>query len=107
MKPYQELTRLGRLRRLRQLARKALDAYGLNGAHLTLLRHAGNTLFRVWAADPTLATAADDVYEQGQYLLRVHEPGYQSTDAIELELAWLAAICREAGLPVQAPVPAR
>ena len=106
MKPYQELTYLGRLRRLRRLAGVALDAYGLNGAHFTLLRHAGNTLFRVWAADPTPAAAANDVYEDGQYLLRIHEPGYQATDAIELELAWLAAMCREAQLPVQEPIPA-
>src|SRR5512137_2776511 len=105
MQSYQELTHLGRLRRLRRLARAALDAYGLNEAGLTLLRDAGNTLFRVWAADPTPAVV-DDVYEPGQYLLRIHEPGYQATDAIELELAWLAAMCREAGLAVQAPIPA-
>jgi Ser/Thr protein kinase RdoA (MazF antagonist) len=107
MKPYQDLTHLGRLRRLRQLARAALDAYGLNGARFALLRHAGNTLFRVWAADPTSAATASEVYEPGQYLLRIHEPGYQATEAIELELAWLAAMCREAGLPVQEPIPAR
>jgi Ser/Thr protein kinase RdoA (MazF antagonist) len=106
MKPYRELTQLGRLRRLRQLAGVALDAYGLGGARLTLLRDAGNTLFRVWAADPTPAAAANDVYEEGQYLLRIHEPGYQAADAIELELAWLAAMCREAQLPVQEPIPA-
>jgi Ser/Thr protein kinase RdoA (MazF antagonist) len=105
MKPYQELTHLGRLRRLRQLASVALDAFGPNGARFTLLRHAGNTLFRVWATDLKPATA-NEVYEPGQYLLRIHEPGYQATDAIELELAWLAAMCRKAQLPVQEPIPA-
>ncbi len=34
MKPYKELTRLGRLRRLRQLAEAALEPYGLAGATL-------------------------------------------------------------------------
>jgi len=60
----------------------------------------------VWAADPTPAASANDVYEESQYLLRIHEPGYQATDAIELELAWLGAMCREAQLPVQEPIPA-
>ncbi len=106
MKPYQELTRLGRLRRLRQLAREALNAYGLGGARFTLARDAGNTLFCVWAADLTPAAATHDLYKEGQYLLRIHGPGYQATDAIELELAWLAAMCREAQLPVQEPIPA-
>jgi hypothetical protein len=106
MKPYQELTQLGRLRRLCQLASVALDAYGLGGARFKLLRQAGNTLFRVLASNPTPATAAHDLCKEGQYLLRIHQPGYQATDAIELELAWLAAMCREAHLPVQEPIPA-
>ena len=105
MKPYQELTHLGRVRRLRQLAQAALDAYGLADARFKLLRQAGNTLFRVLASDPTPPVAANDVFEEDQYLLRIHQPGYQATDAIELELAWLAAMCRDAHLPVPEPVP--
>jgi Ser/Thr protein kinase RdoA (MazF antagonist) len=35
----------------------------------------------------------------------VHESGYQKTAAIELELAWLAAMRRDADLPVAEPVP--
>jgi Ser/Thr protein kinase RdoA (MazF antagonist) len=47
----------------------------------------------------------NDLYEEGQYLLRIHQPDYQTTDAIELELAWLAAMCRDRNLPVPEPVP--
>jgi Ser/Thr protein kinase RdoA (MazF antagonist) len=105
MKPYEEMTYLGRVRRFRQLASAALAAYGLTGAHFKLFRQAGNTLFRVVTSDPTTAKDADDLYEDDQYLLRIHHPGYQSAEAIELELAWLAAMCRDTNLPVPHPVP--
>ena len=105
MKPYENLTRLGRVRRFRKLAGAALEAYGLADAEFKLFRQAGNTLFRVVASDPAPAKVGDDLYENGRYLLRIHHPGYQSTQAIELELAWLAAMCRDAHLPVPEPVP--
>ncbi len=105
MKPYGELTRQGRLRRMRQLARVALEAYGIGEARLEFMRQAGNTLFRVHA--PGLCPlSTPGLFEPDKYLLRVHEPGYQATKALELELAWLAAMRREADLPVQEPVPA-
>jgi len=103
MKPYKELTYLGRARRMRRLASVALEAFGLAEARFKLVRVAGNTLFRVFAPQPT--PAADDVHIDGQYMLRVHQPGYQAAGAIELELAWLAAMRRDANLPVPEPVP--
>jgi Ser/Thr protein kinase RdoA (MazF antagonist) len=105
MKSYEQLTYLGRLRRLRELASAALVDYGLNKAHFKLFRQAGNTLFRVVAPDPPPTKEADDLYENGRYLLRIHHPGYQSAEAIELELAWLAAMRQDANLPVPEPVP--
>ena len=105
MKPYEELTYLGRVRRFRQLASVALADYGLAGLHFKLFRQAGNTLFRIIASDPTPTKEADDLYENGQYLLRIHHPDYQPPEAIELELAWLDAMCRDANLPVPKPVP--
>ncbi len=105
MKPYADLSRQGRVRRMRQLARVALEAYGIGEAPFTLIRQAGNTLFQVRA--PGLRPCSTrGLFEPHKYLLRVHEPGYQSPDALELELAWLAAMRREAGLPVPEPVPA-
>lgn len=104
MKPFDELTRLGRIRRIRQLASAALTNYGVNEARLRLVRQAGNTLFRVWTSSLPRTDATDDLFEEGQYLLRVHEPGYQEPEAIKLELTWLAAMRQEANLPVPEPI---
>ena len=106
MKPFEELSYLGRIRRMGQLAQAAVNAYGLSDVRLKFLRQAGNTLFRVNEAYPTLTTKPE-LYTQGQYMLRIHQPGYQTAEAIELELAWLAAMCRDANLPVPEPVSTR
>ena len=104
MRQFEDLSRQGRIRRIRGIARAALDAYGLSDARLTFLEQAGNTLFLVNEPDP-VPTGKPDLYKAGQYVLRVHQPGYQTPDAIELELTWLSAMCREAGLPVPEPIP--
>jgi Ser/Thr protein kinase RdoA (MazF antagonist) len=104
MKPFEELSHLGRIRRMRQLAQTALNAYGLSDVRFKFLRQAGNTLFQVNEASPSLTTKVD-LYTPGQYMLRIHQPGYQTAEAIELELSWLAAMCRDADLPVPEPVP--
>ncbi len=104
MKPYEELTYLGRLRRLRQLARVALADYGMSDARLTFLRQAGNTLFRVSSQDHDRG-AGGELFADGQYLLRIHQPGYQEVEAVELELSWLVALRRDADLPVPEPIP--
>ena len=106
MKPYAELTRLGRLRRLRQLAEAALKDYGLEGAPLKFFYSAGNTLYKVYDPNADAPQPDDDgLFAPGQYLLRIYLPGWQTAEAIELELAWLAAMRREAGLPVPEPIP--
>lgn len=104
MKAYDELTLLGQVRRIRRLASVALPEYGIGNARLRLVRQAGNTLFRVWTDDLPNAGACADLFEEGQYLVRVHQPGYQEAEAIELELAWLIAMRREADLPVPEPI---
>lgn len=101
MKPYEELTFAGRIRRQRQLAGCALKEFGLADARLQFLRQAGNTLFRVNQANPA-AHPKTDRYAPGQYLLRIHQPGYQTPAAIELELEWLSSMC-QADLPVPEP----
>jgi hypothetical protein len=103
MKSFQELTYLGRVRRKRQLAQVALNAYGLAEVRFKLVADAGNTLFRVF--DPSSTETADGLFEKGRYLLRVHQPGVQTDAAIELELAWLAAMRQDVDLPVPEPVP--
>jgi len=103
MKPYDSLTYLGRVRRMRRLASVALAEYGLADAHFKLRRAAGNFLFRVYEKNPT--RTGNEIFAEGQYLLRVHQPGYQAREGIELELAWLSAMRRDANLPVPEPVP--
>lgn len=105
MKPFNELTYRGKVQRFRQLARVALDAYGLGVPHLKFLRMAGNTLFQVIESHPPTIKDVICTYVEGQYLLRIHDPAEQATEAIKLELEWLTAIRREAGLPVPEPVP--
>lgn len=107
MKPYERLTRLGRLRRMRDLAQSALTRYGLNSARLVLARYSGNVLYRVYSDEPKQDTRADGLFEPGQYLLRVHWLGYRDRDAVELELEWLDAMRSERDLPVPEPVRTR
>ena len=104
MKTFEELTYLGQVRRMRRVATGALEAFGLAGARLDFVHQAGNTLYRGTA--PRLIQGDEELFEAGQFLLRIHEPGYQTAEAIELELAWLSAMRREAGLPVPEPIAA-
>jgi Ser/Thr protein kinase RdoA (MazF antagonist) len=92
---------------MRRLARAALEAYGLGDADLRFLRQAGNTLFRVNEPAKAQPGPRGGLFVEGQYLLRVHQPGYQKPDGIRLELEWLAAMRRDAGEPVQEPVQTR
>ena len=103
MKPFEELTYLGRLRRMRQFAWNALQAYGMSDLQLKFFRQVGNTLFQVNATIPT-PTTKTNLYAPGQYLLRIHMPGYQTPAAIELELDWLLSMSQQADLPVPEPV---
>jgi len=107
MRSYEELTRLGRIRRFREFARVALESYDLEVDRVAFVRQAGNTLFRVYAAGSRRAGATDGPYEKGQYLLRIYQAGWQTPEGIDLELAWLASMRRDANLPVPEPVPKR
>jgi Ser/Thr protein kinase RdoA (MazF antagonist) len=103
MKPYEQLTRLGRLRRLRRLAQVALDSYGLTGARLVFLQYEGNVVYRVDTPHPVSITGGKGPYLENRYLLRILTSS--NAEAIRSELTWLAALSREAGLPVPEPVP--
>ena len=103
MRPYAELTRLGQLRRIRQLARVALDAYGLRGARLTFLRYFANITYRVDLPGPVPKEHDPGPYLPNRFLLRVLLSG--NWEYALGEMTWLAALSREAGLPVPRPVP--
>lgn len=104
MKPFDELTHRGQVKRLRALARSALSDFGLHGARLTYIAHAANTAFRVDTSGPTPGMDKDSRYAKGRFLLRIHRPGYQTSESIRSELMWLSALSSEAGLAVPRPV---
>jgi hypothetical protein len=102
MKPYNELTRLGLLRRFREVATTALDAYGLTGARLTFQQYSTNVIFQADAPGSTPSRKGHSLYVPNRYALRIL--AISDTDTIASELTWLAALRREADLPVPEPV---
>jgi len=102
MRPFRELGRRGRLRRFRALASAALASYGLEDARLQFVQYGENVIYRVDAPMPV--TTDHPVYFPNRYVLRIH--GMDDAEATASELAWLAALNQEAGLPVPAPVTA-
>jgi Ser/Thr protein kinase RdoA (MazF antagonist) len=105
MKPYNELTRLGRLRRARQLAETALEAYDMREARITFLRYFANITYRVDVPDPATTSEDPGPYVPNRYLLRILLSNHW--EIAKGEMTWLAALRDEAGLPVPAPVPNR
>ena len=102
MKPYKELTRLGRLRRIRKLAELALKGYGLSGARLTFLHSGGNIIFRVDVPGNVPERKEKSPFLENRYVMRVLTTSH--FDGVESELVFLDAM-RKADLPVPAPVP--
>ena len=105
MKPFQNLTRLGRLRRMRQLGEIALERYALGPARLVFLQYEGNVVFRVDALGASRAGKTPSSPDRRRYVLRIHTT--RNTGAMESELAWLAVMRNQGGLAVPEPVPAR
>lgn len=103
MRSSGELTRLGQLRRIRRLAEAALEAYGLGGARLTFLRYFANITYRVDVRGQVPYSAGQGPYAPNRYLLRVLCAG--NREVAEGEMTWLAALRRDARLPVPEPVP--
>ena len=103
MKPYEELTRLGRLRRLRKLAEIALEKYGISDGILTFQHYGGNVIFRVDVTAPVSSIEACEYYLPNRYNLRILS--MNNPQFTQSELAWVAILRNEAGLPVPEPVP--
>jgi len=84
------------------MVRSALSLWAMDGCGYRILRHNEN-----------LACQVEDASGR-RYLLRIclpRDPAFvgiqQQPDALESELAWLQAIRRDTGIPVQEPVPSR
>jgi Ser/Thr protein kinase RdoA (MazF antagonist) len=95
LKPFDQLTRLGKIRRLRQLAIQALEFYDLSVASLKFFTIATNTMFQV-------------VTEDGQKLmLRIYSDEETTLKENQAEMFWLDALIRDTDLKVSQPVPRR
>jgi Ser/Thr protein kinase RdoA (MazF antagonist) len=76
-----------------ELAADAVARFGMGrDAHVEFVRHGENTTYSVTRADGR------------RFALRVNRPGYQTSEAIRSELAWMESL-RESG--VRTPRPAR
>ncbi len=96
VRAFAELTARGRIRRLRGLALDALREYDLEVERCSFVSTGFNTVFRVHAANGA------------SYALRVSPSLRIHADGCEVEeTAWVAALRREAGLPVPQVLPAR
>ena len=76
-----------------QIARSALAQWGIDGqtAKIELLKYRENGVYAVHASDQ-------------KYALRIHRPGYHSTDALRSELQWMDAL-KQSGISVPVVVP--
>ena len=95
MKPYDELTRIGKIRRLRQLALKALDEYDLRVEWVKFLAIETNTMFQIRAADGE------------KFVLRIYSDEETTLRENRAEMFWLNALKRDTDLKVTEPVARR
>ncbi len=97
MDSFDDLPLAAQLERLEGLARNAAASFGLSPrADIVLINQSENTTYRV-----------DDPDSGERYALRVHREQYHTVNAIRTELAWMAALRREAGVHTPVPVPGR
>ena len=95
MRPYSELTRLGRARRLRDVALEALTHYDVEIVRLELVGLFTNALFR--ARTP-----------QGEsYAVRLCAPGWRTDTDIRSEVLWLQALAQDDDIGAPVPVLSR
>ena len=84
------------LRRLRELAKRALEAYGLQNETLKFHTYTGNGIYQVIVKEKSKS------FDPGLYTLRLHQPNYMRPEFISSELEWLSALTN-AGIEVPKP----
>jgi Ser/Thr protein kinase RdoA (MazF antagonist) len=109
MKPFEQLSTRGQTSRLRALAEAALTCYDLHDAHIALLSHRENTMFRVTLPPQgnSSGNASKDTTSGGKFVLRLYGRQVPRVAMIQSELLWLEALRRETELDVPEPVPGR
>ena len=92
MKPYSELTRLGKLRRLHRLAVKALENYALDVKWIKFFTIETNTMFKVQSL------------EGENFVLRIYSDEETTLTENQTEIFWLHALMRDTHLRISEPV---
>jgi Ser/Thr protein kinase RdoA (MazF antagonist) len=103
MKPFNELSHRGKILRLRKQAQAALEAYGLGQAKMKYLGYTGNAHYQIDTSQCAPRESDEGTYWENHYILRLHQPKYQTLEAIRSELIWLEAILRDTDLVVPEP----
>jgi Ser/Thr protein kinase RdoA (MazF antagonist) len=109
MEALDKLSYNSQIRQLRILGESALTHYDIGGAHLALQTHRDNTIFRVTVSRRRNRREDDplDRFDDKRFMLRVCGRAGRSTEMLQSEQLWLAALCRETDLGVPEPVPTR
>lgn len=95
MKPFDELTRMGKIRRLRRLVLKVVEAYDLRVASVRFLTIETNTMFQIRSADGE------------KYVLRIYSDEETTLRENQAEMFWLDALKRDTDLKATEPVARR
>ena len=104
MKPFKELSPRGRIQRLRKQAQAALAAYGLSQAKMKFLSYTGNAHYQIDSSKCAPREPDEGTFWENHYILRLHQPKYQTYEAIRSELVWLQAILQDTDLIVPEPM---
>ncbi len=95
VRPFAELSPVGKQRRVARLAAEALKAYDLRVSSVRVHAFATNLLYRVRSDTG------------GRYMLRMAFPGWRTLADLEAEAAWLEALQRDTDIGAPAIVRAR
>lgn len=95
MKPFDELTRLGKIRRLRPLVFKALEQYDLQVEQVKFFTIETNTMFQIRTEDSE------------KLMLRIYSDEETTLKENQAEMFWLDALMRSTDLNVSEPVARR
>lgn len=92
---FQALDFRGQVRVLSDMAKEAVNFWDFPNSSVKFINHGENATFKVTDS------------KGGEYLLRLHRPGYHSLNAIKEELNWLHDLKADDTIPCQSPILSR
>jgi Ser/Thr protein kinase RdoA (MazF antagonist) len=104
MKSFDKLGYRGRIRRLHKQAQAALKAYGLSKAKIKFIGYSGNTHYQIDSSKCAQRELGVGRFWENHFILRLHQPNYQTGEAIQSELLWLQALLQDTELVVPEPI---